>query len=153
MAKYNLREKKEKPAIYRTAIKPEVIDEIFEQILKKMIVEKKYRDSRYTAQILAKEIGTNTRYISATVSLRFQMNFSALIAGYRVRDAIAMLTDKRNKHLTMAEVAQASGFANRQSFYSAFYRIQGKSPKQYQDEFFAKTSQGKRALKTKKTEE
>ncbi len=72
MAKYNLRVKQEKPAIYRMAVKPEVIDEIYEQILKKMIVEKKFRDPKFTAQKLAEEIGTNTRYISAAVSLRFQ---------------------------------------------------------------------------------
>lgn len=138
MAKYNLQQKKEKPAIYRTAIRHEVIDNIYEQILRKMIVEKRYRDSSFTAQKLAEEISTNVRYISAAVSLRFQMNFAELIAGYRVRDAIALLTDKNNRHMTMAEIADASGFANRQSFYVAFYRLQGKSPKQFQDDFFAK---------------
>ena len=43
--KYNYREKKEKVAAYRTQVRAEVIDEIYEQILRKMIVEKKYRDS------------------------------------------------------------------------------------------------------------
>ena len=141
MSKYNIHEKKEKPAVYRTAVKPEVIDEIYEQILRKMIVEKKYRDPEYTAQQLAKEINTNTRYISAAVSLRFQSNFSSLVAGYRVREAIAMMTDKRNRDLTMANIAKACGFANRQSFYAAFFRIHAKTPKQYQDEFFAKIGQ------------
>jgi AraC-like DNA-binding protein len=143
MAKYNIREKKVKPATYRTAIKPEIIDSIYEQILRKMIVEKKYRDSTYTAKKLADEIQTNTRYISAAVSLRFQMNYAELVSGYRVREAISMMTDKRNRSLTMGEVAAACGFANRQSFYSAFYRLQGKTPKQYQDEFFERVNQAK----------
>lgn len=143
MAKYNIREKKVKPATYRTAIKPEIIDSIYEQILRKMIVEKKYRDSTYTAKKLADEIQTNTRYISAAVSLRFQMNYAELVSGYRVREAISMMTDKRNRSLTMGEVATACGFANRQSFYSAFYRLQGKTPKQYQDEFFERVNQSK----------
>ncbi len=138
MTKYNIREKKEKPAAYRTAIKPEIIDAIYEQLLRKMIVEKKYKDPTYTASKLAEEIQTNTRYISATVSLRFQQNYSELVNGYRVREAISMLTDKRNKHLTINEISMACGFANRQSFYSAFFRLQGKTPKQYQEEFFAK---------------
>ena len=147
MSKYNLHEKKEKPAVYRTAIKPEVIDEIYEQLLKKLIVEKRYRDPEFTARQLAEEIHTNIRYISAAVSLRFQMNFATLIASYRVREAIAMMTDKRNRHLTMADVALASGFANRQSFYAAFYRLHAKSPKQYQDEFFARLGQTKKTKK------
>ena len=143
MAKYNIREKKVKPATYRTAIKPEIIDSIYEQILRKMIVEKKYRDSTYTAKKLADEIQTNTRYISAAVSLRFQMNYAELVSGYRVREAISMMTDKRNRSLTMGEVAAACGFANRQSFYSALYRLQGETPKQYQDEFFERVNQAK----------
>ncbi len=144
MAKYNIREKKVKPATYRTAIKPEIIDSIYEQILRKMIVEKKYKDPTYTAKKLAEEIQTNTRYISAAVSLRFQQNYAELVSGYRIREAISMLTDKRNRDMTMGDIATACGFANRQSFYSAFYRLQGKTPKQYQDEFFARVNQPKR---------
>lgn len=144
MTKYNIREKKVKPATYRTAIKPEIIDSIYEQILRKMIVEKKYRDPSYTAKKLAEEIQTNTRYISATVSLRFQQNYSELVSGYRVREAISMITDKRNRKLTMGEIAKACGFANRQSFYSAFYRLHDKTPKQYQEEFFARINQPKK---------
>ena len=148
MAKYNYHEKKEKAATYRSQIRPEIIDEIYEQILKKMIVEKKYKDPTYTAKKLAEEIQTNTRYISAAVSLRFQMNYAELVCDYRIRDAISMLTDKRNKQMTMAQVAEVCGFANRQSFYAAFYRLQGKTPKQYQAEFFAKLLQPKRQKKT-----
>lgn len=148
MAKYNYHVKKEKAATYRSQIRPEIIDEIYEQILKKMIVEKKYKDPTYTAKKLAEEIQTNTRYISAAVSLRFQMNYAELVCSYRIRDAISMLTDKRNKQMTMAQVAEACGFANRQSFYAAFYRLQGKTPKQYQAEFFAKLLQPKRQKKT-----
>ena len=148
MAKYNYHEKKEKAATYRSQIRPEIIDEIDEQILRKMIVDKNYKDPTYTAKKLAEEIQTNTRYISAAVSLRFQMNYAELVCGYRIRDAISMLTDKRNKQMTMAQVAEVCGFANRQSFYAAFYRLQGKTPKQYQAEFFAKLLQPKRQKKT-----
>ncbi|MCR5180542.1 MAG: helix-turn-helix domain-containing protein [Bacteroidaceae bacterium] len=144
MAKYNYHEKKEKPAAYRAQIRPEVIDEIYEQILRKMIVEKKYRDPNYTAQKLAEDINTNSRYISAAVSLRFQMNYSELVASYRIRDAVYLLQDKRYKHLTMAEIAKECGFANRQSFYSSFYHHQGKTPKQFQAEAFARQAMSAR---------
>lgn len=149
MAKYNYREKKQKTAAYRTQVRPEVIDEIYEQILRKMIVEKKYKDPNYTAKTLAEEINTNTRYISAAVSLRFQMNYSELVCGYRIRDAVSMLTDRRNRDLTMAQIAEACGFANRQSFYAAFYRLQGKTPKEFQTDFFAKLDSAKKTKKKK----
>lgn len=149
MPKYNFRVKKEKPATYRTQVSPEVIDHIYEQILRKMIVEKKYKDPDYTAKKLAEEIQTNTRYISAAVSLRFQMNYSELIGGYRVREAINLLTDKRTRDLTMAQVAAASGFANRQSMYASFFRLQHTTPKQYQADFFAKLEASKASKKAK----
>jgi len=147
MAKYNIRPRKEKPANYRMAVSTEVINVIYEQLMRKMIVEKKYRDPHYTAARLAEEIGTNTRYISAAVSLRFQQTYTELVNGYRVREAVALLTDRRNRGLTMAEVASKVGFANRQSFYAAFYRNFGKTPKEYQDNFFAKSQELRRPRK------
>ena len=149
MAKYNLQEKKPKTAAYRTQVRPEVIDEIYEQILRKMIVEKRYKDPAYTAQKLAEEIHTNTRYISAAVSLRFQMSYSELICGYRIREAVSMLTDPRYRNMIMAEVAQTCGFANRQSFYAAFYRVKGVTPKAFQDEFLTKLASSKQSRKNK----
>ena len=131
MAKYNLRVKQEKPAIYRMAVKPEVIDEIYEQILKKMIVEKKFRDPKFTAQKLAEEIGTNTRYISAAVSLRFQQNYSALVARMRLYEAKYMLQDRSFDNLTVEDIATKVGFTTRQSFYASFYRFIGVTPRQY----------------------
>lgn len=147
MAKYNIRPKKEKPANYRMAVSADVINEIYEQLLRKMIVEKKYRYPHYTAARLAEEIGTNTRYISAAVSLRFQQTYSELINGYRVREAVAILTDRRYRGLTMAEIAAMVGYSNRQSFYAAFYRAYAKTPKEFQDNFYAKSLELRRSRK------
>jgi len=44
-------------------------------------------------------------------------------------------------------VASTVGFANRQSFYAAFYRTFGKTPKEYQDNFFAKSQELRRTRK------
>ncbi|MBO4800670.1 MAG: AraC family transcriptional regulator [Bacteroidaceae bacterium] len=144
MAKYNYHEKKEKTAAYRTEVSPVVIDGIYEQILRKMIVEKKFLDPTYTAKRLAEDLNTNTRYISATVNLRFQMNFSELVSSFRVREAIGMMTDRRLLDLTMGEIAEACGFANRQSFYAAFFRMQGKTPLQYKKDFLKKLEDAKK---------
>ncbi len=131
MAKYNLTEKKEKAATYRNLVRAELVDELYEKILHKFVVEKKYRIVDYSAKQLADELGTNTRYISAVVSLRFNMNYSCLINEYRIKDAMYMLIDKRCAEMTMEEISAQVGFANRQSFYAAFYRIHQCSPRQY----------------------
>lgn len=139
MAKYKSdRQRVAKPATYRMLIKGDVIDAIYEKILHKMIVEKRYLQPDCTATKLAKEIDTNPRYISAAVSLRFGMNFSQMVNGYRVREALYILGDRKNADLQMAEVAQRCGFASRQSLYSAFYRAYAKTPKEYQAQVMAK---------------
>lgn len=131
MSKYNLVVKKEKAATYRNMVRAEMVDQLYEKILQKLIVEKRYRDPAYSAKRLADDLGTNTRYISAVVSLRFHMNYSCLVNEYRIKDAMYMLIDKRNEEKTMEEISNEVGFANRQSFYAAFYRIHQCSPRQY----------------------
>ncbi len=131
MSKYNITEKVEKNAAYRTLVKAELVDELYEKIVNILFVQKKYRDCNYSAKKLADEIGTNTRYISAVVNLRFHQNYSCLVNEYRIKEAMYMLVDKRYDDYTMEEISKTVGFANRQSFYAAFFRIKGISPRQY----------------------
>ncbi|MBQ5643477.1 MAG: AraC family transcriptional regulator [Bacteroidaceae bacterium] len=131
MAKYNITEKKKKEANYITALSTSLVEEIYEKILLKFVVEKKYRDPEYTAAKMAEEIGCNARYISAVVHLRYRDNFSQLINEFRIKEAMYMITDKHFADLKMEDVARATGFANRQCFYSAFFRKNGMTPLEY----------------------
>ena len=49
MAKYNITEKKEKEATYRTLVNPSVMDDLKERILEIIVIQKKYKDKNYTA--------------------------------------------------------------------------------------------------------
>ena len=131
MAKYNITEKKKKEASYIGALSTSLVEEIYEKILLKFVVEKKYRDPEYTAAKMAEEIGCNARYISAVVHLRYRDNFSQLINDFRIKEAMYMITDKHFADLKMEDVARATGFANRQCFYSAFFRKNGMTPLEY----------------------
>ena len=128
---YNIREKQEKNAAYRSLIRAELADELYEKILNIIIIGKRYRDKSFSAKELAKELGTNTRYISAVINSRFGTNFSCLINEYRIKEAQHKLTDKRFSDMTIEEIGTMVGFANRRSFYAAFYRIAGETPNNY----------------------
>ena len=65
---------------------------------------------------LAKELKTNTRYLSAVVNSRFGMNYSCLLNEYRIKDALHLLVDKRYMDKNVEEISAMVGFANRQSF-------------------------------------
>ena len=121
MAKYNITEKKEKEAAYRSLVSPQLMDELKEKILDIILIQKKYKDKNYSAKKLADELGTNTRYISAAVNVRFHMNYTSFVNKFRIEEAMALLADKRYHDLNMQEISDVVGFANRQSFYSAFY--------------------------------
>ena len=68
---------------------------------------------------------------SAVVNSRFGMNYSCLLNEYRVKDAKHLLTDKRYADKNVEEISTMVGFANRQSFYAAFYKNVGETPNGY----------------------
>ena len=128
---YNIREKQEKNAAYRSLIRAELADELYDKILNIIIIEKRYRDKNFSAKSLSEELNTNTRYISAVINSRFNTNFSCLINEYRIKEALHKMKDKRYADMTIEEIGNEVGFANRQSFYASFYRVVGETPNSY----------------------
>lgn len=151
MAKYNLTEKKQKTPLYRSLLKMETVDELYQQIMAKFIVEKKYRDCNYSAKKLAEELHTNVRYISAIVNLKFQDNYSQMVNEFRIKEAMYMLKDRRYQNMTMEEVALSVGFQNRQSFYVAFYKRLGVTPRDYRNSNMEMLQEKLSSIKKKKT--
>jgi AraC-like DNA-binding protein len=107
-------------------------------------MQKKYKDKNYSAKKLAEDLGTNTRYISAVVNVRFHMNYTSFVNKYRIEEAMSILVDKRYKDLRIEEVSDMVGFANRQSFYASFYKLIGITPKEYKMQHMSKTQKGKK---------
>ena len=165
MAKYNITEKKEKEAAYRTLVSPKLMDEMQEKIMNIVVMQKKYRDKDYSAKRLAEDLGTNTRYISAVVNVRFHMNYTSFVNKYRIEEAMTLLVDKRYQDLRMEEISDMVGFANRQSFYASFFKIMGITPREYRISHLAQhpslqkakaakavtKAKGKKTTKTKAT--
>lgn len=103
-----------------------------------IVVQKKYKDPNFSAKDLAKELKTNTRYLSAVINSRFNMNYSCLLNECRIKDAKHLLADKRYLDKTVEEISTMVGFANRQSFYAAFYKNVGITPKDFRKKSFEK---------------
>ena len=137
MAKYNITEKKEKKAAYRMLVSAPLMDELKEKILNIILIEKKFKDKNYSAKRLAEDLGTNTRYVSAVVNVKFHMNYSSFVNKYRIEEAMAMLIDQRYQDLSMEEISDMVGFSNRQSFYASFYRITGTTPRDFKQSHYA----------------
>ena len=134
MAKYNLTEKKSKAPLYRSLLNADMIEEKKEKIMAKFVVEKKYRDPEYSAKEMAEELGTNTRYISAVINMRYQDNYSQMVNEFRIREAMYLLKNFQSRKMTMEDIALNVGFSNRQSFYSAFYKRTGMTPREFRQQ-------------------
>lgn len=148
MTKYNITLKKNKDAAYRNLVNPGLMDRLESQILDIIVKQKKYLDKDYSAKQLAADLDTNSRYISAVINVRFKMNYTSFVNKQRIKDAMALLASKDNKNLNMEEISDMVGFANRQSFYASFYRINQITPREYKLKEFAK-----RAERLKKAQE
>ena len=131
MTKYNITEKKEKEAAYRSLVNPKLMDEMKDRILDIIVMQKKYKDRDYSAKKLAEDLGTNTRYISAVVNVRFHMNYTSFVNKFRIEEAMAILVDRRYQKLRVEEVSDMVGFSNRQSFYASFYKLMNMTPREY----------------------
>lgn len=134
MVKYNITNKKEKEANYRSLVSPKLMDELEQKINDIIIIKKKYKEKNYSAKQLAEDLNTNTRYISAVVNVRFHMNYTSYVNKYRIQEAMSLLVDKRYQELNMEDISDMVGFANRQSFYASFYKINGITPREYRME-------------------
>ena len=124
-------DKKSRKISYRNWVTPEFVEEVSKQIVLKLMIEKKYRDPKYSARQLAREIGVNPRQISAVVAVRFQQNYSKLVSDMRVREAMYMFQDSHFDDMTIEDVAINVGFTTRQSFYADFNRLSGMTPREY----------------------
>lgn len=147
MAKYNLIEKKEKVAAYRSLVSPQLMDELKEKILNIILIQQRYKDKNYSAKQLAEDLGTNTRYISAVVNVRFHMNYTSFVNKFRIEEAMALLVDKRYQELNMEDISDMVGFSNRQSFYASFYKLNGVTPRDYRMRYLAQPSSEEVRLK------
>lgn len=107
---------------------------VYRKVVEKMEVEKKYLDPTYSARQLMDEIGTNMRYLSATIRTHFQCNYSQMVNEYRVKEAMRILRDDDTKTLKLQEIGLMVGFSNRQSFYQAFIQHTGLSPKAFRED-------------------
>ena len=120
---------------YRKMISAAMLKSISQDVLYMLEKKKIYLDPGFTAKQMATELHTNTRYLSAVVNTHFKKSYSSLVNEYRIKDAVVLLADKRQRNKTIEEIGLMVGFANRQSFYAAFSKYVGETPRSFRMKF------------------
>lgn len=123
--------KRLKTLSYRHVVRPELSERLYGQIYEKIVVERKYADPNYSAKILAQELNTNTRYLSAVINSKFGKNFSTLINELRINDAKNYLSNADYYFVRIEDIGAKVGFSTRQCFYNAFKKYVNLTPRQY----------------------
>jgi len=110
----------------------DIPEEVIETILEKLQnFENKnlFATKHYTLNILAKELHTNSAYLSKIINVYKNVNFANYLNNLRIDFAVNQL--RENKHLrsyTIQAIAEEVGFKNAQSFSSAFHKKTGIYP-------------------------
>ncbi len=131
MAKYNIQPKKDKVARYQNLLSEETKDKLYNQILRILVGEGKFRDAEYNCKKLAEDLKTNSRYVSAVCATRFHRNYAELVNDFRINEAKSLLCDKRYAKMSVEDISEMVGFSTRQCFYVNFYKREGVTPNQY----------------------
>ena len=100
-------------------------------------VDRIYRKQGLTVDDVVAMLKTNSKYLSNAVKEISKKNFVEYVNTYRVEEAIEMFKEQKEggkfAHYSTEMIAEAVGFNNRVSFYSAFKRIVGVAPKEYME--------------------
>ena len=121
-------EEKVKFATKNTDLPEELVKEILEK-LKVFEQSKNFLKEKYTLNSLAKELNTNSTYLSKIINETKQINFANYLNDLKIESAIDRLTkEKKFRAYTIKTIANEVGFNTAQSFSLAFYKKTGIYP-------------------------
>ena len=112
-----------------TNIAPSKKEQILNELITKMTVEKVYSDSSLNLSELAKRIGTSTHYLSQLINEEFNISFPDFVNGYRIKEAKHLIMVANDKY-TIQQIMYEVGFNSKSVFNTAFKKQTGYTPSQ-----------------------
>ncbi|WP_431121534.1 helix-turn-helix domain-containing protein [Flagellimonas flava] len=105
--------------------------ELKEELSQLMKEHKPYLNSEYRLADLAEKLNISRHHCSQVINEHFDSNFFNFINQYRIEEAKKML--RQSDTQSISDVMFACGFNNRVSFYNAFKKFTGTTPKTFLD--------------------
>lgn len=113
-----------------TVIAEEKIEDIMMQFNELMSERKAYTDSNISIKSVAEQLHTNRTYLSQAINRTFGKSFPQVLAEYRVRAAIEMMSDPKCD-LPLKAIAVEVGFSSPSVFFTTFRNVMGMTPAAY----------------------
>ncbi len=108
-----------------------VLQQIAHQATQYIETHQPFLESSFSLPQLAEEIHSNPVLTSKAINSVLGTSYSDLMNGYRVKHFLKLAREERFRQLTHWAIAQEAGFGNKTSFYKAFKKSMGMTPKAY----------------------
>ncbi|TSE09357.1 helix-turn-helix domain-containing protein [Aquimarina algiphila] len=107
-------------------------DNVYFKELEFLMKEAKiYRDANLGLDSMSTQLNISGNYLSQLVNKVTGRNFTDYVNGFRIEDAKSKLRNPEFTNYTIIAIALESGFNSKSTFYSAFKKLTGISPKEY----------------------
>ncbi|BCY27853.1 transcriptional regulator [Flavobacterium okayamense] len=110
-----------------------IFEEIGKKLNHKIHSDKIFLNPQINLKLLAKEIGTNEKYLSQYINKNYNKNFSLFINEFRVEYAKQILINGEYSNYTLEAIGSLSGFNSKTSFNSTFKKYTGETPSEFKN--------------------
>ncbi|MBN1924972.1 MAG: helix-turn-helix domain-containing protein [Prolixibacteraceae bacterium] len=121
----------EEKSKYSKALPKELYRKIQIDLEIAMNIKKMYLRQDLTMHQLAKEINTNTSYLSRIIRETYRSNFTTYLNSLRIIEAKKIITNPGFENYTITEIFKKCGYKNKSTFYKAFKYFTGLEPDNY----------------------
>lgn len=113
---------------------PDALQEHLRKKLRTFEAEKGFKNPNILLDQLAKDAGTNSRYLSIVIRKEYDKSFTEYINELRVKEVLYMFGEGMHDKMTLEGLSQLAGFNSRVTFNRAFKKYTGKTPSVYLEE-------------------
>ena len=107
------------------------VDSIKLALLKKLQDDQVYLNPTLSISKLAEMLQTSSESLSFVINQEFEMKFRDYINSYRIEEAKLKFQNMSSNNKSILSISLDSGFNSQASFYRAFKRFEGMTPKKY----------------------
>ena len=115
--------------------------ELFKTGIERLFAEQElYLQHRLTVSDVAEQLSMAPKLVSRLINLCFGQNFSDYVNAKRVDHALTLMTDSRQSHRSLLQIAFDAGFNSKTAFHDSFRRKTGTTPAQWRQQNAAQLS-------------
>ena len=115
----------------KAGLAPDEVDALAETVRRAVLDQRLYLDADLTLARLAEDVALSTNHLSQVINGALRCNFAEFINRLRIDEAKRLLREQHREYGSVLRVALEAGFRSKSSFYSAFRRHVGMTPREY----------------------